>query len=142
MTEATEQPDEAAERERPQRRTPYELLGGEVGVRRLAERFYDILDEAPEAKTIRAMHKADLGPVREKLFEFLSGWLGGPPLYVQRTGTVCLTEPHKPFAIGEAERDQWLLCMRRALVDIGASEEVRAMLDQPLFMIADFVRNR
>ena len=66
---------------------------------------------------VRAMHGADLGPVSNSLFEYLSGWLGGPPLYSTRTGTVCLTAPHKGFAIGEAERDQWLFCMRRAMVE-------------------------
>ena len=122
--------------------TPYELRGGEDGLRRLVERFYEIMDEAPEAAGIRAMHKPDLGPIRENLFEFLSGWLGGPPLYVQRTGSVCLNGPHKPFAIGEAERDQWLFCMRKALEDSGVPKDLREMLDKPFFMIADFLRNK
>jgi len=122
--------------------TPYELLGGEAGVRRLVDRFYDIMDEAPEAQGIRAMHAEDLGPMRQKLFEFLSGWLGGPPLYFQRYGTVCITRAHQPYAIGEPERDQWLFCMRRALEDLGAAPEVRKMLEAPLFRIADFLRNQ
>lgn len=123
-------------------RTPYEMIGGAEAVRRLVDRFYEIMDQEPAAAGIRAMHAADLGPMREKLFEFLSGWLGGPPLYFERTGTVCLTEPHRPFAIGVAERDQWLMCMRRALVDVGVDEKTRALIDGPLFAIADFVRNR
>jgi hemoglobin len=122
--------------------TPYALLGGEAGVRQLVDRFYDIMDEAPEAVTIRAMHGPDLAPIRARLFEYLSGWLGGPPLYAQRTGSVCITAAHKPFAIGPAERDQWLLCMRRALDDVGASEEVKQMLENPLAGITDFLRNR
>jgi hemoglobin len=129
-------------RERPARVVPYDLIGGADVLRRVVDRFYQIMDSDPAAATIRAMHAEDLAPVSERLFEFLSGWLGGPSLYVQRTGSVCITEPHQPFAIGEAERDVWLLCMRRALVEEGISEEVRQMLDQPLFMIADTVRNR
>jgi hemoglobin len=58
------------------------------------------------------------------------------------TGTVCLTEPHAAYAIGPAERDQWLHCMIVALDRIGASEEVKAMLREPLFRIADTVRNQ
>ncbi len=121
---------------------PYELIGGEAGLRRIVDRFYEIMDRDPRAATIRSMHGADLAPIREKLFEFLSGWLGGPPLYSQRTGSICITHAHQPFAIGSAERDQWVMCMRQALIDEGISAETRELLDQPIFMIADFVRNR
>lgn len=122
--------------------TPYELLGGESGVRALAEAFYDAMDELPEAQTIRRMHAESLDDIKEKLFEYLSGWMGGPPLYAQKHGTVCLTEPHAPYAIGPDERDQWLTCMDAALERVGASEQVKAMLKQPMFRIADAVRNR
>ena len=81
--------------------TPYQLLGGEEGVRKLAETFYDVMDELPEAETIRKMHGESLIDVKEKLFEYLSGWLGGPQHhYQQKYGTVCLTKPHKAYAIG------------------------------------------
>lgn len=122
--------------------TPYELLGGEDGVRRLCEAFYDCMEQLPEAADIRRMHGEDLSGIRQKLFEFLSGWLGGPHLYAQKYGSICMTGPHRPFAIGPKERDQWLLCMDRALEQIGASEEVKAMLKQPLQAIADMIRNR
>ena len=97
---------------------PYQLLGGEDGLRELCAAFYRIMDESPEAAGIRAMHGESLAAIEEKLFEYLSGWMGGPPLYVRRTGTVCLTKPHQPYAIGAAERDQWLLCMDRALEEM------------------------
>ena len=130
------------ETEAPARRvTPYELLGGEAGLRALVDRFYEIMDTNAEAAPIRAMHGSDLAPIRQKLFEFLSGWLGGPPLFFQRTGGVCITAAHKPFKIGEAERDQWLMCMHQALADVGVSPELRAILKEPLFGIADFLRN-
>jgi hemoglobin len=121
---------------------PYQLLGGEDGVRKLCTTFYRIMDESPEAAGIRAMHGESLAAIEEKLFEYLSGWMGGPPLYVRRTGTVCLTKPHQPYAIGAAERDQWLLCMERALEEVGASADVKEMLREPLFRIADMMVNR
>ncbi|HLS97596.1 MAG: group II truncated hemoglobin [Porticoccaceae bacterium] len=121
--------------------TPYQLLGGEAGVRALANAFYDAMDRLPEAAEIRAMHGANLDEIKEKLFEFLSGWMGGPPLYFQRKGTICLTSPHKPFAINAAHRDQWLRCMDEALEAVGASAEVKAMLKEPMFQLADIVRN-
>jgi hemoglobin len=121
---------------------PYQLLGGEDGVRALCTHFYAIMDTLPEASGIRAMHGESLEPVREKLFEYLSGWMGGPPLYQRRTGTVCLTRPHAPYAIGAAERDAWLLCMDRALDAIGAGADVKEMLRDPLFRVADMMVNR
>lgn len=121
--------------------TPYELLGGDAGVRHLAEVFYDVMDELPQAETIRHMHAQQLNDIKEKLYEYLSGWLGGPHHYAQKYGGVCLTKPHKPYAIGPAERDQWLLCMDEALRRVGASEEVKAMLKDPMFRIADAIRN-
>lgn len=122
--------------------TPYELLGGDEGVKRLAYEFYKAMDELPQAETIRRMHAESLSDVSEKLYQYLSGWLGGPGLYQQKFGTVCLTKPHKPYAIGEAERDQWLLCMDKALERVGASDEVKAMLKEPIGRLADFMRTQ
>ncbi len=121
--------------------TPYELLGGEVGIRQLANVFYDVMDELPQASSIRAMHGAHLEEIKQKLFEYLSGWLGGPHLYHQKYQTVCLTKPHKPYAIGPAERDQWLMCMKETLRRIKAGPEVCEMLENPFFGIADAIRN-
>ncbi|MAT93130.1 MAG: globin [Halioglobus sp.] len=121
--------------------TPYQILG-EDGIRELTSVFYDIMDSLPEAAGIRAMHAEDLGPMKEKLAEYLIGWMGGPPLYAEKHGGVCMTEPHEPYHIGPDERDQWLLCMHKALEQTGASEALVEMLRVPLFRIADAVRNR
>ena len=121
--------------------TPFQILG-EQGIRELTSAFYDIMDSLPEAAGVRAMHAADLAPMKEKLAEYLIGWMGGPPLYAQKYGSVCMTEPHEHYHIGPEERDQWLLCMHKALAQTGASEELVAMLRQPLFRIADAIRNR
>jgi hemoglobin len=121
--------------------TPYQALG-ETGIRSLTRVFYDIMDVLPEAADVRAMHAEDLEPMKEKLAEYLVGWMGGPPLYADKYGTVCMTEPHEHYAIGPRERDQWLLCMEKALDAIEADDEVRDMLKEPLFRIADAVRNR
>jgi hemoglobin len=122
--------------------TPYELLGGAAPLRSLVDRFYDVMDSAPEARELRAMHGADLGPMRDKLYEFMSGWLGGPPLYSQRTGSVCITRAHAQFPIDAAARDQWLWCMQRAMDDVEAPPAMREMVAKPLERMADFLRNR
>ncbi|MFO0464897.1 MAG: group II truncated hemoglobin, partial [Burkholderiales bacterium] len=95
--------------------TPYELLGGEATVRRLVDAFYDQMDEDPDFFGIRKLHPASLAASRDKLYMFLTGWLGGPPLYTSEFGHPRLRARHLPFAIGEAERDQWMACMAKAL---------------------------
>ena len=121
--------------------TPFQILG-ETGIRDLTNAFYDIMDRDPEFAQLRRMHAEDLSPMKEKLAEYLIGWMGGPPLYAQKYGTVCMTEPHEPYHIGPQERDQWLACMDKALNEVQASEELLDMLKIPLFRIADAVRNR
>lgn len=121
--------------------TPYQLLG-EDGIRELTRVFYDLMDTLPEAAGLRAMHAEDLSPMKEKLAEYLIGWMGGPPLYADKYGTVCMTTPHEPYHIGPEERDQWLLCMDKALAQTGASEELVEMLKVPMFRVADAVRNK
>ena len=121
--------------------TPYQILGAD-GIQNLVDTFYDIMDSLPDAAGLRAMHAEDLSPMKQKLAEYLTGWMGGPPLYADKYGTVCMTTPHEPYHIGPAERDQWLLCMDKALQQTGASEELVEMLKTPLFRIADAVRNK
>ena len=121
--------------------TPYEILGDE-GIRALADAFYEAMDSLTEAADIRAMHAANLDDIKRKLAAYLTGWMGGPPVYLALKGTVCLTDPHAPYHIGPKERDQWLLCMDEALERIGASDELKAMLKEPMFRVADTVRNQ
>jgi hemoglobin len=121
--------------------TPYEMLGSD-GVRALADAFYREMDESSDAAGIRAMHGDDLGKVRSLLAAYLTQWMGGPPVYLAVKGSICLTEVHAPYAIGPDERDQWLRCMDRALVRIGAPDELRDMLREPMYRVADTVRNQ
>jgi hemoglobin len=123
-------------------RSPYERIGGESGVRVLVDRFYDRMDELPEAAGVRALHAKSLRGSREKLFLFLSGWMGGPDLYQQKYGHPMLRRRHLPFPIGREERDQWLLCMDRALDEVVDDEALRAHLKQAFFQVADHMRNR
>jgi hemoglobin len=122
--------------------TPYEQLGGEAGVRRLVDRFYDTMDNLPEARTIRGLHAKSLKASREKLFLFLSGWLGGPDLYSPRHGHPRLRARHLPFSIGIAERDQWMACMRKALAEEDIPQALREQLERGFWQTANHMRNR
>lgn len=122
--------------------TPYAAMGGEAAVRRLVDRFYDYMDELTEVRRLREMHAKDLGPMRQKLFEFMSGWLGGPPLYFQRADAKCLNSAHRPFAIDAELRDQWMLCMSRALSEIPMRDAERQRVNRALWAVTEALRNR
>lgn len=122
--------------------THYQRIGGEAVVRRLVQRFYQIMDELPETYGIRKMHAENLSGAEDKLFKFLSGWLGGPQLFVAEFGQPFLRRRHFPFAIGAAERDQWLLCMRQALDEVVAEPALREELFAAFAKLADHMRNR
>ncbi|MBU1237241.1 MAG: group II truncated hemoglobin [Gammaproteobacteria bacterium] len=122
--------------------TPYERIGGEPVVRALVKRFYELMDTLPEAYDVRKLHAADLSGSEEKLYLFLTGWLGGPQLYVEKFGPPHLRQRHLPFAIGMAERDQWLLCMRQAMEEHIDDAPLRSALDKALTELADFMRNQ
>lgn len=122
--------------------TPYALLGSDAGVRRLVDRFYDLMDEVPEYHGIRKLHPQDMSTSREKLYLFLSGWLGGPQLYVEKYGHPMLRARHLPFAIGVAERDAWLACMLQAMEDTAVEDTLRTALLKAFYGTADWMRNR
>ncbi len=122
--------------------TPYSLLGGEAALRELVERFYAYMDSLPEARGIRAMHAPDLGGAKDKLFKFLSGWLGGPNLFWEEFGHPRLRMRHLPFSIGIRERDQWMLCMERTLDDMAMDATLREALSRAFAQTADHMINR
>lgn len=130
MSEHPDQPDSV-----------YARLGGETAVRALVDRFYGLMDTRPEAQQLRQLHP-DLPRAADSLFKFLSGWFGGPPLYMRERGHPRLRMRHLPFAIGAAERDQWLLCMRQALAEQVADERLRAAVEQAFTGMADHMVNR
>ena len=88
------------------------------------------------------MHAPDLGNAEDKLFKFLSGWLGGPNLYWEEFGHPRLRARHFPFAIGVSERDQWLTCMHKALDDAGVDPAFREHLFTAFGQTADHMINR
>ena len=122
--------------------TLYERIGGESELKALVGRFYDIIDSAPEAIQLRALHPKSLRQSREKFFMFLSGWTGGPQLYVEKFGHPRLRMRHMPFSIGTAERDQWVWCMHKALDESKMDARVVEYLKARFAETADFLMNR
>jgi hemoglobin len=121
--------------------TPYDALGGAPALHRLVDRFYELMDELPEAYSARRIHPESLAGANQSLFEFLSGWFGGPPLYTEKKGHPRLRMRHVAYAIGPTERDQWMLCMRTALTEQVDDENLRERLIQTFAHMADHMVN-
>lgn len=124
--------------------TPYELLGGEAGVRKLVEHFYDAMGR--EEKALARLHRCDAqGQVgresRDRFALFFIGWLGGPDDYVQRHGHPRLRLRHARVPVDPAMRDAWLRAMTTAMNEVGVDGWVRGFLDRRLPEVADFLRN-
>ena len=120
----------------------YEELGGEETIRKLSNRLYEVMGEKEGAEVIRAMHKDETNEVADRLFMFLSGWLGGPSLFVEKFGSPCLTDQHEKFEIGPAERDAWMACMEQAMIDVEIDEKLREMLKPAFENMAEMLRNK
>ena len=120
----------------------YDLIGGETKLRALVDRFYDNMESSPEAKDVRALHAKSLSQAREKLFMFLSGWSGGPSLYIEKYGHPRLRQRHMLFSISEVERGQWLWCMNKALDESDFLPSVVEHLKTRFAEVADFMRNK
>ncbi len=120
-------------------RTPYDAIGGDTEVRALVDAFYDhVQSDSPH---VRGMHPEDDTTSRQKLYEFLSGWLGGPPLYIERHGHPRLRMRHAPFPIDGKAVEEWLMCMSAAMDDRGIEGELRAFLDERFSHVAHFMKN-
>lgn len=123
-------------------RTIFEQVGGEEGVQALVDRFYDLMEMEPDLAELRALHGPSLDNARQRLFWFLCGYFGGPDHYVERFGHPRLRARHLPFSIGTQARDQWVICMGRAMLDQGLPEPLRDRLLQTFYGTADWMRNR
>jgi hemoglobin len=122
--------------------TAFAAVGGADAVRALVDRFYDLMDLELAYAGIRALHPNTLDGSRDKLYMFLSGWLGGPDLYQQRFGHPRLRARHLPYEIGIAERDQWMACMGQAMRECGLDAALQERLTAAFANTADWMRNK
>ncbi len=126
----------------PQQSNAYDLIGGEPVIRALAHQFYLQMQQQGRASELLSIHKAPITESEQKLFEFLSGWLGGPGLFEQKYGHPALKARHMPFQIDEEMRDQWLFCMKQAIEIEISHPEHQAAIYQAISTLADHMRNQ
>lgn len=121
--------------------TPYQLIGGEKGTRALAERFYDIMATAEQAKELLSIHPQPMESIRQRFFEYLSGWLGGPALFESQYGHPRLRARHLPYKVTTEMRDQWMFCMEGALEDVVENRLLAEGLRRSFQQLADHMVN-
>lgn len=121
--------------------TAYARLGGEGGVRRLTQRFYQLMDDLPEAGACRRIHPPSLANSEQRLFEYLTGWLGGPPLFTDRHGPPMLRRRHLPAKIGTDEATGWLLCFHRAWSETVTDLDLGAAILPKIDALGQHMRN-
>ena len=126
----------------PQQSNAYDLIGGDQVIKNIAVSFYQFMDSEPHVKPLRDIHPQSLKLSEEKLYQFLSGWLGGPQLFQQQYGNPALRARHMPFAVDEAMRDQWLMCMEHALNEHVEQPEHQQAIFQAISTLADHMRNQ
>lgn len=123
--------------------TPYDRIGGAAGVRQLVKTFYDLVETEPEGEPLRVMHNEGngLAHAREAQFMFLSGFLGGPQLYVEQFRHSNVRQMHAHLAVGEVEAQSWRSCMEKALAKT-TDADTAALLMKTFTRVAQALKNR
>lgn len=122
--------------------TLYEAIGGDAAIRKLVARFYAVMDSDPNAARCRAAHPPSLARAEEKLYEYLTGYLGGPPLYTDKYGHPRLRSRHFTASIGPREVEEWLYCFRIAADDAIEHPKLRAIVWEPIERLAHHMQNQ
>tara|TARA_R110000782_G_scaffold115576_3_gene205626 strand:- start:559 stop:975 length:417 start_codon:yes stop_codon:yes gene_type:complete len=120
----------------------FRAAGGQAGIFRLVDDFFDRMGSDPRFETIWNMHPENNEESRDKLARFLCGWLGGPKLYTEKYGSIGIPRVHAHLAIATPERDQWLTCMAESVAEQAFDEDFKIYLMEQLFVPAEAVRRR
>ncbi len=121
--------------------SPYARLGGAEGVERLVEHFYDLVETDPAGAPLAVMHARGHGLAHARVEQvmFLSGFFGGPQLYMEHHGHANVREIHAHLEIGPAEREAWLICMDKALQQTETEPALHAMLMERFTRITEML---
>jgi hemoglobin len=122
----------------------YEQVGGEQGLRDLVETFYDIVENDPNVHDLHLLHLRGHGVAHSRIeqFDFLSGFLGGPQLYVEKHGHSNVRTMHEHIEINASTKDMWLNSMSTAIDKVGLPHNVKHELMAHFTRIANMLQNR
>ena len=119
----------------------YQLIGGQDGLKKLVKAYIEALDTRPEARHLRSLYPESLDFSEQRMIEYLSGWLGGPALYLERPGMPMLREKPQMIPISGSTRDEWMYCMRVALANTIEDVQLRLTLEGAFWRMADSLRH-
>lgn len=112
--------------------TAFDMLGGAPLVRRIVDRFYDLMDADPQYAELRQLHAAVLDPMRDSLTGFLIAWLGGPKDWFKENPGKCMISAHRDVGMTPQSARQWADAMTRAIDDCVADRELGPRMAQAL----------
>jgi hemoglobin len=122
----------------------YDLVGGEQGVLKLVQVFYDLVQAHPEGHQLHLLHLRGNGIAHSRVeqFNFLSGFLGGPKLYIEKHGHSNVRTMHEHVEINQQAKDAWLKCMDMAIDEVGLDTQTKNQLMSNFTVIAERLVNR
>lgn len=122
----------------------YDRVGGENGVRALVEAFYDIVEKEADGQILHILHLRGHGVAHSRIEQvnFLSGFFGGPSLYVEKYGHSNVRKMHEHVEINSDARDAWLKCMSMAIDRIGQTADVKEALMTHFTRVAAMLKNK
>lgn len=126
------------------RQSLYHQLGGEAGVKRLVETFYDLIERHPQGRAVNILHLRGHGVAHSRVeqFNFLSGFLGGPNLYAEKYGHSNVRLMHEHVEINAEAKDAWLTCMAMAIDQVDLALALKEQLMANFTVVATLLANR
>ncbi len=122
----------------------FEILGQDQ-INSLVDNFYEIMESDPKAKECFELHEIFDGRVhtesKEKLKAFLTGWMGGPNLFVERYGPPRMRARHLHIRIDEQAKEQWLYCMEKSMKKTNLYKKEKKKLMNSFLALAMRIRN-
>ncbi|MCD8508549.1 MAG: globin [Bacillus sp. (in: Bacteria)] len=118
-------------------KTAYEYIT-ESKLHELVDRFYERVSRHPELAPI---FPEDFTETARKQKQFLTQFLGGPPLYTEEHGHPMLRARHMPFPITPSRAKAWLGCMEQAMDDVGLQDPFRSYFYERLTYTANHMIN-
>lgn len=116
----------------------YHAIGGAETIGRLVDVFYRKVVAHPN---LSKLFPEDIMPVRDKQYQFLTQFFGGPPLYTDDHGAPMMKDRHLPHRITPTRAKEWLTCMSEAMDEIGLQGEARDFMFERLTLVAHHMIN-
>ncbi|OIU72498.1 globin domain-containing protein [Rossellomorea aquimaris] len=116
---------------------PYNLIG-EKKLSMLVDAFYS---RVSRHDLLAPIFPEDLTETARKQKQFLTQYLGGPPLYTEEHGHPMLRARHLPFPITEERAKAWLGCMNDAMDEVELEGPVREDFFHRLVLTAHHMVN-